>query len=293
MRLSVGQKLIGGFLAVALLALLLGIFAIVELNKVNSATKDMGENWLVATSYAGQMRSAAPDMHRSILRHLLETNPTEVAGIESRLGNYTDKFEKNLGLYEPSITSDSERALFNEIKTAFGDYKASVAEDLALSRAGKKAAAYRQMSDKTYPIFNHLNEKVEALVDLNLTGGAAAMKRSEQDFRMGMGVTVGVVLAVVILALALGMFISRQITRNVSAMAKAAEGIANGDLDQHVEVTTHDELGDMAASFRKMIENLSRIIGEVRDSASTVAAGADQISAGTEQLSQSAQAQAA
>jgi methyl-accepting chemotaxis protein len=54
----------------------------------------------------------------------------------------------------------------------------------------------------------------------------------------------------------LALLISRQITSGVGQALAAAEGIAEGDVDQHVDIKTRDELGAMGLAFQKMIVHL-------------------------------------
>lgn len=51
----------------------------------------------------------------------------------------------------------------------------------------------------------------------------------------------------------------RSIGRAVRQVRGAAQGIARGDPEQHIEVASRDELGDMAAAFREMVAYLNRM----------------------------------
>jgi methyl-accepting chemotaxis protein len=68
------------------------------------------------------------------------------------------------------------------------------------------------------------------------------------------------ILALVLLALiaasAIAFFVVRGIMRGVRQVLVAAEGIAEGDLDQHVDVASKDEIGQMGAAFGRMVEYL-------------------------------------
>lgn len=63
--------------------------------------------------------------------------------------------------------------------------------------------------------------------------------------------------------------ISRTIIKPTQQMADAAASIAKGELDQHVSVTTKDELGNMAHAFQEMIIYLQ----EMANAAHALAAG--------------------
>jgi methyl-accepting chemotaxis protein len=57
------------------------------------------------------------------------------------------------------------------------------------------------------------------------------------------------------------------VTRSLREMAEAAEGLAEGDVDQHVTVDSRDEVGRVAKAFGDMIEYL----GEASDAARRIA----------------------
>jgi class 3 adenylate cyclase len=54
----------------------------------------------------------------------------------------------------------------------------------------------------------------------------------------------------------LGIVLSRRITRPIFALVDAAEGVASGDLDRVLPVTTGDEIGALTSSFNTMIGGL-------------------------------------
>lgn len=54
----------------------------------------------------------------------------------------------------------------------------------------------------------------------------------------------------------LGIILSQRITRPITALAQAAEGVASGNLDHVLPVTTHDEIGALTTSFNTMIDGL-------------------------------------
>lgn len=60
-----------------------------------------------------------------------------------------------------------------------------------------------------------------------------------------------------VLSLLLGVLISRRLTAPLRRLAHAAEGIAEGDLSQQVEVSGRDEIGQLAGSFNAMSASLA------------------------------------
>ncbi len=102
------------------------------------------------------------------------------------------------------------------------------------------------------------------------------------------GAAIGVVLAVL-----LGIVISRMITKPILQGVRAAEGLAEGNLDQHIDIDQKDEIGALAQALRHMIGKLREIVGQVQGGAENVASGSEELSATTQNLSQGATEQAA
>lgn len=62
----------------------------------------------------------------------------------------------------------------------------------------------------------------------------------------------------IILALIIGVILSRSITRPIRELTKATHAMADGNLNQKVNVRSRDEIGELAQSFNKMSSDLSR-----------------------------------
>jgi methyl-accepting chemotaxis protein len=85
----------------------------------------------------------------------------------------------------------------------------------------------------------------------------------------------------------------RQIITPVKQIARAAEGIARGDLNQRVEIKSNDELGDMAASFQRMIANLNDILQQTNAVVEQVVPSVEQMRVISQSLASSAEEQSA
>jgi len=109
----------------------------------------------------------------------------------------------------------------------------------------------------------------------------------------------GISLARVLVAGALAMppvavlfvMLIRQIIMPIKQIALAAEGIARGDLDQHVNVRTNDELGDMAASFQQMTQDLNDTLLQTNALIGQLVPSVEQMRAISQSLASSAEEQ--
>lgn len=65
-----------------------------------------------------------------------------------------------------------------------------------------------------------------------------------------------VIAAGIVLAIIMGVFIANAISKPVRKMVDAAEVLAMGDINANVDIYTKYEIGNLAGSFRKMIETI-------------------------------------
>lgn len=91
----------------------------------------------------------------------------------------------------------------------------------------------------------------------------------EQASRTGLGLLAIVVLSVVV---GLGVLTSRM-TRSLSQLTSAATAVAAGRLDVNVVAKSDDDIGQLAAAFNRMTENLRRTLAELADQRALAAVG--------------------
>jgi methyl-accepting chemotaxis protein len=87
--------------------------------------------------------------------------------------------------------------------------------------------------------------------------------------------------------------ISRSVFRRLSTLIEVAQRIAKGDLREKVQVVGRDEVAALLSAMNEMAESLSRVIRDVRGSASGLASAAAQASATSQSVSNGTSEQAA
>ncbi|MFN7972922.1 MAG: methyl-accepting chemotaxis protein [Acidobacteriota bacterium] len=96
-----------------------------------------------------------------------------------------------------------------------------------------------------------------------------------------------------VLSTLLMLFISFSITRPLGQAVTVAGEVADGNLALRVDVTAHDETGQLLVAMQEMARRLAETIRQVRGGAEAVADAASQVSASSQNLSQGTSEQAA
>ncbi|MDR0949026.1 MAG: methyl-accepting chemotaxis protein [Lachnospiraceae bacterium] len=86
-------------------------------------------------------------------------------------------------------------------------------------------------------------------------------------------IVIAVVAFSILLTLYFAMTITKLLKAPITEMAKAADELANGNLDVHITYVSKDELGDLAGSFAKVVGMFKKIIPDVSYCLGTMATG--------------------
>jgi len=109
----------------------------------------------------------------------------------------------------------------------------------------------------------------------------------EYVYRIRLMVIAGVFLSIFIFVVFLSFF-SRSITNPIQQSAEFANQIAQGNLTSKIELSRHDEIGDLVASLNSMVENVKRVVEEVDQGANSITLSSGQLSSSSQLLSQAA-----
>ena len=115
----------------------------------------------------------------------------------------------------------------------------------------------------------------------NLSSYLSAVIRSSAFYYL-IAAAIGVVLTA---------FISRVITKPLTIMVERLREIAKGkgDLTERLEVTSRDEVGQLADSFNQFVSFMAQTIATIQQTASKVATTSEELSASAEELNASAE----
>lgn len=92
-----------------------------------------------------------------------------------------------------------------------------------------------------------------------------------------------------LLALAISLLVARAVRRPLISVKASLEAMSRRDLTVHSGITSHDEVGQMAAALTQAQDNFREIIGNVVNSADSVAASSEELSATSMQIAASAE----
>jgi methyl-accepting chemotaxis protein len=262
---SIGSKLGGSFGLVVVL--LLGLCALANwgLSQTTSVTHEIDRTVTPRLIAVDDLASAAGDMHFSQTRAVLDGTT------ETRDDFQADHatFAADLRRLDALSTSAADRAAMRKIHAAVGTADAVDAQMFGLLAAGHHARAVAVMNAQADTASDGIAEALGAY--------QKTIRASESHLAASADSTAATVrwsvilfaLVEVAIASALAVILTRRISGGTRRILQAAEGISLGDLDQRVENTSRDEIGQTSRAFQDMVGYLQ----DMSDSVARVAQG--------------------
>jgi methyl-accepting chemotaxis protein len=289
-NLKVGPKVGLGFGIVECLIVALGILALMQLAKVNGSTVDMGTNWLPSIRFLGELRYDAASVRRFELNHVLDNDKKTEAEDQTNIDKNLAEVAGDEKQYEPLISSDEERHIYEAFRAEWTKYLAVQKRVLELSAQDKKTEARELIENEGRSQFLASMKQIEDDVALNDKGAADAVKFSASAYSSSRYWVIGLLVAAICLGIVLAMSISRAISTSVSAMLGLIDQVASNNLTvDDLEVQSRDEIGQACLAMNKMKNNLRGIVQSMASNAQVVASSSEELSSTSHQMSATAE----
>lgn len=215
------------------------------------------------------------ELEASEYRYLSNPSSSNVQNIKNRVSLLkTDITTSNMDLASKNqltLMTDQNYALFEQI--------VALNEDLV-----EKNDAITVSTFKLDSISNTMINVLEGLYFLNNQKQLTIKDKIQSNIKLSI-IMVGLATLLVIALVLLLFLIVRKIIRSIAIFSDHVNIIAKGDLSHEIEITSNDEMGDLAITLTNMKNDIKNIIINIRDAALTFGSTAQELAASSEELS--------
>jgi len=275
------------FALIALLALGLGGFSLLEMRRMNQQSLEVDQNWQPSIVAANALALTSTQIRTITLRMLVVRDNNDVQALLKRVGELDEQLNRQQDVYEKLITEADERSAYERFLSAKATYIKDQHRVVELVRQGHKEAAIDVVDGG--PFLANADAMLKDLleiIDTNTRGGVAAAELSSEVFQGAIGMVMLMMLIVVALTIALALLLTRSIVRPLGQAVAVAETIASGDLGQSITVSGKDEPARLLHALQTMQASLRGTLQRIADSSNQLASAAEELHAVTEHSSQ-------
>ncbi|PNG46870.1 MULTISPECIES: methyl-accepting chemotaxis protein [unclassified Variovorax] len=291
-NLKLASKLLVSFVAVLALTAFLGIFAVVQMAKVNRMSTEISTNWMPSAQALLELKALAARYRSVEMQHIMSTAADDMARYEKTMAAVWDGMRTTRERYEQLISAPAEKAMYQKVVEASGRYVQEHEKLIALSRAQRNEEAVALLRGDSLRVSTELNAAIDQLVTINVEGGTQASATADAIYAQGRTWILAVLAGSIVLGLGFAIWIARIVSRPLGEAVQVAQSVAAGNLTSRIEPRSTDETGQLMQALKNMNESLVTIVGQVRTGTDTIATASGQIAVGNQDLSSRTEEQA-
>jgi methyl-accepting chemotaxis protein len=272
-NMKIGPRLGFGFGIILLLMIIVGAFSIVRITGLNSSIDKMVHDRFPKTVQANDVIDNINIIARGLRNIVIDDSKANVDAELKRIAESRKVVADSLEKLKKTIHSEKGKAILAKIDTIRPTYVKQTEQYMDLVKNGKVDQAKAilltdiRASQRTY--LEAVAELIKLQTDLMNEGG----KEAAADAKTAQTMIIALLVIAMILGIILGMLITRSITAPVNACVDAANKIAAGNTDVHLDSTSKDETGILQGAMNKMAEAIQSLIKDTNALSDAAIAG--------------------
>ncbi|PKA73203.1 methyl-accepting chemotaxis protein [Pseudomonas baetica] len=290
-NLNIAPRAFLGFAFIALLVIVLGVFAVNRMSIIRQASIDMESNQIPGVAQLSAVTENVLRLRILSYRTLVNREPSDLQDTAGLIGAVLDKLRAAQASYAALPTGGEERALYQTFVSTLDNYLQAQKQMMDLSRHDKLEDMRTLMNTRIKDGTDQMGEQLNRLIAINAADAKTASLQAGDNYDSAI---TGIVIVAVVAALAtvlLALLLTRSIVTPLNRAVEAAQTIADGNLTKLIEVDGKDEPARLLTALAAMQTNLRKTIEQIAGSATQLGAAAEELSAVTEEASRGLQQQ--
>ncbi|GIM93450.1 methyl-accepting chemotaxis protein [Paractinoplanes toevensis] len=285
--LPVLPKIIAGAAITLIVAVTVGVVALVKLDSTAKQVQEMYEIQVKPLIVLGQADRLMMQLRVDLLRHGLTPSAATKAKIETQIAAEEDELAALIASYR---TNAADPALADKFSA---DWKTATAlRDetlLPLSRAGQSVRFEQLRSTRFQPLAVTAADDLDEAYSAESAQSAARATTARADYRSARLMIILLLVVGGLVALGLAVVVARAIVRSVRSVSVVAKALAQGDLTVRSGVRSGDELGLMARDLDAAMGTLRDTVEELEQNSVTLAGSSEELAITSSQIAEAAE----
>lgn len=280
--MSVRKKLNIGFISLICLLLILSILSFLQFKVAKRDIEEALNHRIVQMQLTEEIQQQIASQGLFLRSYILNSND-ETA--KANLERYEKQLPETIQELTSIVRSDYTKGIMEQVSALQNELLASSQKamqaftngnmDLALSYINNDVTKYnREIFALTKELLEYHDEQLQK-VEHNV------------DLTVSRAIIFSIVLLIVSVFVGLYFmnFVKNSIVQPLRQVIDAADALSQGDLTiAQLDYSSKDEIGILATAVNTLKQNLSKLIGNVQDSATHLSAASEELSASTEEV---------
>ncbi|MCX9157539.1 methyl-accepting chemotaxis protein [Niveibacterium sp. 24ML] len=273
-------------LAIAVGALItIGGISLASFAKIRGEVALLTANAAPSLLVMGDISNNYRDLRSQLLSTLMEQDADLKKAFAEKARLTEDEGQKLIKSYEPLVSDETDRALYEKLKADFKTYGEAYRATQEASVGGKADEATMLMFSKVMPAAAALEESITKMVKLNADGFKDAEARVNATQASAQALSVAVNLVAMVVLLVFGVMVIRAVRIPLASMEHTVEAIEREmDFTRRVPLRSKDEIGATVQAFNRLLDKLQSSFSEIRNAAEGVSRQANEVAHAAQEM---------
>jgi methyl-accepting chemotaxis protein len=282
-NINIAPRAFLGFSLIGALMLVLGVFALMQMNSIRNSGLQISENTLPSIRNLDKLVEHSVRLRVLSFRLLLARDPAIQEKTIDLIGKRDQMVTDAQAAYEKLIDDPEELATYSQFKQLLAQYRQLEDRMKSLSRANKLDELSTLLNVDLQENSDQMNVVLGKLVDINTSQMNTANAQDTSQYSLAFNMVVGLLVIATVLTMLFAWLLTNSITQPVSEALLVAEAIAEGNLTRQIKAEGSDEIGRLLKAMQKMQEKLRDTLHRISGSATQLASAAEELNAVTDE----------
>ena len=281
--MGVRMKLGLSYLAMVLMIVFLGVFALWSMSNMQKSADDAAVAALKYMKQSDNMNVAVSDYRAAMYKLLTADTP------EKKTASYAE-IRKTAKEIDDTFAAMTDGIIFvdklNEAKDNWAKTQKHSEKAIALVEAGDTPAASIYMRDEMGKDYIALNNNTDELAQLELDEAQNKVTTSGEIYSNARTATFVVLAIIALITIGIGYYFYRLIGGFLSEFLEVSQRVYNGDMTIDLDYDTPDEFGKIAHSYNDILGKIRNITAKIQDITNELTDSAETMSTGVNESAQ-------
>lgn len=281
--MGVRMKLGLSYLAMVLMIVFLGIFALWSMSNMQKSTDDAAVASLKYMKQSDNMNVAVSDYRAAMYKLLSAETPDQKTAAYAEIRKTAKVIDDTFAEMSDGIIFVDK---FNEAKNNWAKTQKHGEKAIALVEAGDTPAASIYMRDEMGKDYIALNNNTDELAQLELDEAQGKVTTAGEIYSTARNATFVVLAIIALITIGIGYYFYRLIGGFLSDFLDVSQRVYRGDMTTNLDYDTPDEFGKIAHSYNDTLGKIRNITAKIQDIANELTDSAETMSTGVNESAQ-------
>jgi methyl-accepting chemotaxis protein len=287
--MPIGRKLLVGFGVVTAMMVTVGVVGITQLSASHDRLEYTDSEVLAATSSLRDVDGDFSLLRLAVADLALASDEEAAEAVQERLVTLDEHLDTSFEAYQ-ATDMVGRQALVDQLTTDLADYREARDEIvIPLALGGDIEAFNKARAEHTLPLIASVTDSIDQLLVIEDEAAHATLEEGKAAYERSKALIIALLVVAALVSVTLAVVIGRAVAGPLGRTVAILKGLAEGRLDQRLDASHNDEVGQMATALNTAMEMLGETMTRISASSQSLASASEELSAISSQMSGSAE----